>query len=101
MKSDTLCVDSYRIGDGRDAVYIERRQQSDGPEKWAVTRHGFCLNRDGEWESEDLPSSRTAAFLARCRFSLEYAIRLARRAHKQQQEEIKRRSRTSCPPSRV
>jgi hypothetical protein len=37
-------------------------------ERWAVRRAGDCLTRDGTWEYEPMPSSRDAAFYARCRF---------------------------------
>ena len=37
-------------------------------EKYAVRRGSRCLNTSGEWEREPMPSSRDAAFYARCRF---------------------------------
>lgn len=44
-------------------------------EKWAVRRMSACLNRDGEWEYEPMPSSRDDEFYARCRFdSLKHAV---------------------------
>jgi hypothetical protein len=44
-------------------------------ERWAVRRNSACLNKDGEWEYEPLPSSRDDDFYARCRFeSLEIAV---------------------------
>jgi hypothetical protein len=35
---------------------------------WAIVKSGACLNTDGEWEHEALPSSRDAAFTGRCRW---------------------------------
>ena len=44
-------------------------------EKWAVRRNSSCLNKEGEWEYEPIPSSRDDEFYARCRFdSLDEAI---------------------------
>ncbi|MGY3581914.1 hypothetical protein ACVIGB_000014 [Bradyrhizobium sp. USDA 4341] len=51
----------------RGRLTIEAR----GAGLWAVLEDGsFCLNRAGEFEYEPPPSSRDAAFLARCRFTL-------------------------------
>ncbi len=36
---------------------------------WAITRDGLTLNRNGQYEYEPQPSSRSAAYLARCRFT--------------------------------
>lgn len=47
---------------------IVRVAQIDGPDLYAVRHRGRCLNKAGEWELEPMPSSRTDAFLARCRF---------------------------------
>ena len=60
---------AYRVGDGINAIKIERVQQIDVPDLWAVRRHGDVLNRSGEWEWEPMPSSRDDEFLVRCRFS--------------------------------
>lgn len=51
--------------------------ESRGHGKWAVVDGPFVLNRDGEWEHEPLPSSRTEEFLARARFDLEEAFEAA------------------------
>lgn len=45
---------------------------------WAAYRHGHCLGRDGEWDFERTPSSRTDEWLAEYRFPLAEALRLAR-----------------------
>lgn len=60
---------AYRIGTGFDAVRVEAAQQMYGPDLWAVRRHGNCLNKQGEWEWEPMPSSRDDEFMARCRFA--------------------------------
>lgn len=48
-----------------------------GAAAWAITLDGACLNREGEWEHEPLPSSRDQAFFERCRFGLDDALRRA------------------------
>lgn len=53
---------------GTDRVMISRRKSKDEKPRWAVTQHGNCLNRNGEWEWEPNPSSRDIDFLSRCRF---------------------------------
>jgi len=60
-----LEVSAYALpGDGQ----IERCSQRDGSFKWAVRRPGSCMNSDGEWEFEPMPSSRDDDFMARCRY---------------------------------
>ena len=55
----------------RGRISIEFR----GDSQWAVLEDSsYCLNRDGEFEYEPLPSSRDEAFLKRCRFSLQEAL---------------------------
>lgn len=61
----------YQIKDGD--VHVEWR----GTGLWAVTRRGACLNRDGQWEFEPLPSNRDQAFFDRCRYTLDEALRAA------------------------
>jgi hypothetical protein len=38
------------------------------PEAWAIIGDSCCLNRDGEWEYEPAPSSRSEDFFARTRW---------------------------------
>lgn len=45
-------------------------------DKWAIRQNGRCLNKDGEWEYEPMPSSRDEDFFARCRFSLDEAKKM-------------------------
>ena len=63
---------AYRL-DGGSRIRVEWR----GTGLWAVVDTGQCLNRDGEWEYEPLPSNRDDDFMARCRFPLNEALRLA------------------------
>ena len=37
-------------------------------EKWAIRTSGLCLNKNGEWEYETIPSKRDGVFYKRCRF---------------------------------
>jgi hypothetical protein len=72
----TIDGDPRRLGS--DDIHIERAKQIEGPPKWAVRRMGECLNKQGEWEWEPMPSSRDDEFLTRCRFdSAKDAIRAA------------------------
>jgi len=63
----------FRVGEGRQAIYIEDR----GSDRWAVTQAGECLNSSGDWEVEPHPSSRDEAFLDRCRYTFDEAKRRA------------------------
>ena len=59
---------SYRYG--LSGVWIDRVDGSGkGKAKYAIRKVGSqCLNHRGKWEIELQPSSRTDAFLKRCRF---------------------------------
>jgi hypothetical protein len=63
-----VVVSGYRIGSGTGATRVERAQQIEGPDKWAVRQGGNCLSKAGEWEWEPMPSGREDDFLERCRF---------------------------------
>jgi hypothetical protein len=77
MNEPEISVAKYRVGKGRNSIYIEDR----GDDRWAITRDSSaCLNTDGQWECEPMPSSRTDDFLSRCRYSLDEAKRRAIRA---------------------
>jgi hypothetical protein len=56
---------------GRSAVSLDRCNQIEGHDLWAIrgTHGSMVLNRDGEWEDEPIPSYRDEAFMARCRFA--------------------------------
>jgi hypothetical protein len=51
-----------------------------GDEQWAVVWMGSTLSRDGTWDWEPSPSNREDDYLERCRFDLDTALALARRA---------------------
>lgn len=80
--SDGMMIDARLIaisylltGTEENPVTIDRTKQADGSIKWAVRRGAFCMNRDGDFEYEPLPSNRDSSFLARCRFeSIESAL---------------------------
>lgn len=79
-----VIIDAYAISDS-DApieIRIQRAQQMDGPDRWKVIRGSHCLSKRGDWVYEPLPSSRTDAFLKRCRFDdAGEAIAAAVKAH--------------------
>lgn len=58
-------------------IRIERR----GPDSWAACCLSRCLSSRGKWDYEPNPSSRTKAWLARHRFTLEQATELAIEAY--------------------
>jgi len=45
-------------------ITVERCQQRDGRDLWAVRSGPNCLDKDGDWVYEPLPSSRDDAWLA-------------------------------------
>ena len=65
-----------------DYPKIDRCGQIKGDDLFAVRLHGNCLNKDGDWEYEPMPSGRDDDFLARCRFeTFEAAARTAERIY--------------------
>lgn len=66
VRHATICA--YELPDDMSTVRLERCQQRDGSYKWAVRRGGACMNSDGLFEYEPMPSSRDDEFLMRCRF---------------------------------
>ncbi|WP_429949609.1 hypothetical protein ACQYWY_21805 [Comamonas sediminis] len=69
LTSGPAVVAAYAVGE----LCVERALRRVGPKQmaayWAVRRDGFALNKQGEWEYEPMPSSRTDEFLERCRFA--------------------------------
>jgi len=55
-------------------ITVEER----GEGRWAVKNPFYVLNSGGMWEREPNPSDRDDDFLARCRFTREEALRLAK-----------------------
>jgi hypothetical protein len=49
-------------------IRLERTMGFDGI-TYAIRQGSCCLNKRGEWEFEPIPSSRSDAFLKRCRWS--------------------------------
>ncbi|MET9957389.1 hypothetical protein ABZ135_38340 [Streptomyces sp. NPDC006339] len=47
---------------------------------WAVCRHRQCIDTNGNWSWESIPSERTDEWLAQHRFDLDTALNLARKA---------------------
>ena len=60
---------------GNDIYFENRDPENRYPNKghWTITQRGLCLNREGEFEYEPMPSNRDNDFLARCRFSFDEA----------------------------
>ena len=50
-------------------VCIEQVRQRDGTKLYAVRQAGFCLDKEGDWVYEPMPSSRTDEFLESCRYN--------------------------------
>ena len=68
-------------------IKIEARcwEPKDGPERnivaWAVVESRFVWTKEGKWEFEPMPSSRTPGFIKRARFgTLEEAFEAAQKA---------------------
>lgn len=62
-----LAISEYDAGGD---ICIRAAPQADGTIKWKVVNiGGSVLNTDGQWEYEPMPSSRTAEYLARCRYA--------------------------------
>jgi len=69
----------FKFTEGRLPITVESR----GDGLWAVCDPGFCLNRDGEFEAESLPSNRTEDFIERTRFSFDEAWERAEKVAKE------------------
>lgn len=67
-----LLVNEYQLQGGYwpcvADVVLRRCAQSDASDLWAIKESGFCLNKQGQWELEPIPSSRDDDFIERCRF---------------------------------
>lgn len=78
----------YRFS-GSDRIRVEWR----GDDKWAVVEAQMCLTQSGTWEYEPMPSNRSDAFLKRCRFALDDALRAAAKVIADRQRHDAERSR--------
>lgn len=76
MPADEIAVVATRYQVG--TLQVELRDSEKG--LWAVTYAGSTINKDGEWEYEPLPSSRSEAYMSRTRFPLEEALEIAKAA---------------------
>ena len=74
MTNDELLAkaDRFHFGkiDGQHDVWVVQR----GDDKWAIWDGAFVFARDGEWEEEPFPSSRTDEFIERTRYGRDEAI---------------------------
>jgi hypothetical protein len=73
----TFYPSSLRPGDREAHAWaITVSWKSEG--RWAVVRGSECLDAEGRWDYERLPSARATEWKKRFRFSREEAIRIAR-----------------------
>ncbi len=73
----------FSFGDERNhrQITVERRSYVDDTESWAICNMGQVLAKNGKWEYEPFPSSRSKTFLKRCRWNnRDKAIEVARAA---------------------
>lgn len=70
------CLPETDINASAFEITIEYR----GRDLWAVVRHSYCLGCDGTWDYEMRPSEREDEWLAKHRFDLDTAGKLARAA---------------------
>lgn len=65
-----LKVNAYLLKQKESGVDIEivRVRNRETDERWAVRDGQFCLNKQGKFEYEPLPSNRDDAFFERCRW---------------------------------
>jgi hypothetical protein len=82
MADLTVRVTEYAVGllpvDDPNASLYEVKVAYRGHGRWAVLHRSYCLGRDGEWDFEQQPSSRTDEWLAHHRFTEAEALRLAK-----------------------
>lgn len=66
MKLEDLEISVYILN--KEPIITLDRVGSRTGDRWAIRSHGECLNNEGEWEYEPLPSNRDDEFYARCRW---------------------------------
>lgn len=87
-------------GPSRDEVELRHMEQEDGSVLWAILRWGSAWTRQGRWEQQSMPSSRTVAFLKRARWTFDEAWAECERIEREMgfglpAEEVLRRCRSS------
>lgn len=76
------------VGSGDGMPHHEVRVEWRGGDSWAVVRGASVLSREGGFEYEPMPSSRTKAFLKQTRFaSPEEALAEYRRQQREKEVE--------------
>lgn len=69
---ESLRINEYQLEGGSRSlvanVVLRRMPQVEGLDKWAIFDHGACLDKDGDWIFQPLPSSRDDEFMRSCRF---------------------------------
>ena len=80
VQATRYTVNCIPEGMGPDGHVFEITVEWRGRDRWAVLRHGMCLNTEGSWDYEMRPSEREDDWLATHRFDLETALELAKQA---------------------
>lgn len=96
---ENLKVLVYELDGWKDLIEVrlECVKQIDGSDLWAIREKGCCLNKQGEWEIEPIPSSRTNAFYKRCRWnSAEAALKFWHKGHQSRFEHYRARANNAC-----
>ena len=78
---ERLKIHSYILdGNQLPRVMLVRCEQRNGTIKWAIRKgDNLCFDKNGQWEYEPSPSSRTLGFIERCRWdTIENAVNLWR-----------------------
>jgi hypothetical protein len=68
---------AYDRDKGKRSIEVVQMRQKDGSFLWCIRKdhwHSFSYTKKKEWEYEDLPSSRTKAYLKRSRWTLKEAL---------------------------
>lgn len=92
MENLKVLVYELDFWEGTIDVRLERVKQINGSDLWAIREKGCCLNKQGKWEIEPIPSSRTSAFYKRCRWnSVEAALKFWRGGHQSRFEHYRTR----------
>jgi len=68
-----------------DSITLNRVDNEDNREdfKWAIRKGALCLNKQGKWEYEPLPSNMDTFFIRNCRWdTIQEAIEAFNEARK-------------------